>query len=160
VLLDGSLELFLGYLFVTVGVNLLEGVGDILSPSGSELDSVFLGETSNGSGDLLKAPFAIIVGVDGVEDSGLPALWELVVVGSGESLDGSVDFLDGKGIVTVGVDFLEHLIEWHLGLNTKSDEGVGWGDSPPGSGGGGDEGSNSKGEFHFEVEVVVCFLII
>jgi len=47
-----------------------------------------------------------------------------------------------------------------LGLNTKSDEGVGWGDSPPGSGGGGDEGSNSKGEFHFEVEVVVCFLII
>ena len=68
--LDGGLELLLIDLFVTVGINHLENLGDILSPSSSKLDTVLLGKASKSLGDLLKAPFSIIVGINGVEDGG------------------------------------------------------------------------------------------
>jgi len=62
---DGSLELFLGDFFVTVGVNHLEDFCDILFPSSSEFDSVLFGMSLDGFDNLLQAPFSIIVSVDG-----------------------------------------------------------------------------------------------
>ena len=77
----------------------------------------------------------------------------------GELLDGCVDFHKGKSTVSIGVHFLEHLIHWHLCLGGKSEKGGSWFNNPPGSdsGGGGDEGSNSKGEFHFVLKLFLFF---
>ena len=90
---DGSLELFLGDFFVTVGVNHLENFCDILFPSGSEFDSVLFGKSLNGFDNLLQAPFAIIVSVDG-EELGIHKL-----------------FL-GNSTVTIFINLIEYILDF------------------------------------------------
>lgn len=71
VLLDGSFELLGGDLAGCVGVDYLEGGGNLGFPSCVKSGAGFVGNGSDGILDFLEIPFSIIVLVNGVEDCGL-----------------------------------------------------------------------------------------